>query len=99
MADLATLAQVKQGLRIDVTNTDDDALLNLLIKAASERIVGYIKTEIPDPVPNAVAVATIILVGYLYQNTESDPDKAFDLGTLPYPVTSLIYHLRDPALA
>ena len=99
MADLATLEQVKQGLRVDADNTDDDALLALLIKAASERIAGYIKSDIPDPVPNAVAVATILLVGHLYKNTDSDPDEAFDLGTLPHPVTALIYHLRDPALA
>lgn len=99
MADLATLDQVKQGLRIDEANTDDDALLSLLISAASERIAGYIKTDIPDPAPKAVNVATVMLVGYLYQNTDSDPDKAFDLGTLPYPVTALIYNLRDPALA
>ncbi len=99
VADLATLEQVKHGLRVDADNTDDDALLTLLIKAASERIAGYIKSDISESVPQAVVVATILLVGHLYQNTDSDPDKAFELGTLPYPVTALIYHLRDPALA
>lgn len=97
MADLASIEQVKAALVVDFD--DDDDYLTLLIKAASDRIAGYIKTEIPDPVPDSVVVATIFLVGYMYRNRDSDPDKDFSLGTLPYPVTALIYHLRDPALA
>ncbi|MEI4482227.1 MULTISPECIES: head-tail connector protein [unclassified Phyllobacterium] len=97
MADLATLEQVKAALIVDFD--DDDEYLTLLLKAASDRISGYIKTEMPDPVPDSVVASTILLVGYLYKNRDGDPDEDFDLGTLPYPVTALIYHLRDPALA
>jgi uncharacterized phage protein (predicted DNA packaging) len=97
MVELATLEQVKLALKVDAD--DDDATLELLIKAASERIAGYIKTDMANPVPDAVVVSTIMLVGYMYKNPDSDPYKDFHLGKLPYPVTSLIYHLRDPALA
>mgnify|MGYP003574951643 CR=1 FL=1 len=97
MAELATLEQVKAALIVDFD--DDDDHLTLLIKAASDRIAGYIKTDLPDPLPESIVVSTILLVGYYYRNRDSDPDKDFALGTLPYPVTALIYHLRDPALA
>lgn len=109
MADLVDLDQVKAGLRID--HDDDDAQLSLLISAASERIIRYLKGRAKEvlnmdddgnvvgPVPAAVTTATMMLVGYLYRDPDQDPEKDWELGMLPKPVSALIYQLRDPALA
>lgn len=109
MPDLVTLDQVKAGLRID--HDDDDAQLTLLISASSERIIRYLKSRAKEvlnidddgnlagPVPPSVATATMMLVGYLYRDPDQDPERDWALGTLPKPVSSLIYQLRDPALA
>ncbi len=109
MADLVTLDQVKAGLRID--HSDDDAQLSLLISAASERIINYLKGRAKEvlnmdddgniigPVPAAVTTAAMMMVGYLYRDPDQDPERDWELGRLPKPVSSLIYQLRDPALA
>lgn len=108
MPALVSLDQVKKALRIDTNDFDPD--LDYKIGAASEAVIGYLKAgadgffvsgdEIdPDAVPDRVQVATIMLVGYLFRNPDSDPDKDFELGYLPKPVMSLLYSMRDPALA
>lgn len=107
---LVTKEQVKAMLRIDTT--DDDATLQLLIGAASNRIVKFLKSRADavlnldssgeitsEGIPDEVTVACVMLVGYLYRNPDQDPDGDFDLGQLPKAVKSLIYMLRDPALA
>lgn len=105
---LVSLEDVKKGLRIDTTDFDTD--LEYRLGAASEAIIGYLKggadgffmsgDEIDlDAVPDRVQVATIMLVGYLFRNVDSDPDKDFEHGYLPQPVMSLLYSMRDPALA
>lgn len=112
MVALVSLEQVKEALRIEQDVEDDDGLLELLIKGASGRIVNYLKSQADsvldldssgEPtsggVPDVVEVATIMLVGYLYRNPDQDPDKDWAPGYLPRPVASLIYQLRDPALA
>lgn len=112
-ADLVTLDQVKQALRID--SSDDDATLNLFIVAASRAVARYLGQRVdetlslvnsppdspPDPelVPEDVVVATLVLVGIWYRNPDGDPESLFERGYLPRPVTALLYPLRDPALA
>lgn len=109
MIDLVTLERVKQGLLIDTT--DDDARLQLLITAASAAVLRYLKeigsasfydwenSTITADVPDDVQVATIMLVGHIYRSPDSNEDGAFERGSLPKPVTALIYSRRDPALA
>jgi uncharacterized phage protein (possible DNA packaging) len=105
----ATLEETKQALRI--YHDDDDSTLNLLIGAATGAVANYLKSA-ADPyldsggsvpsgvdVPPVIKTATIMLVGYLYKNPDQDPDKDFERGYLPAPVTTLLYPLRDPALA
>lgn len=104
-ASIVTLADVKRSLRID--HDDDDAMLNMLTRAASNRIVSHMKAQaesflddngniVPENVPDEVRFATILLVGFYY---DPDNDTDFETGQLPKPVTSLLYMLRDPALA
>ena len=104
-----TLEETKAALRID--HDDDDTLLSALIEAATGAVINYLKSaadeyldsggSVPsgEDIPPVIKTATIILVGYLYRNPDQDPDKDFERGYLPAPVTALLYPLRDPALA
>ena len=109
MVELVDIDQVKAALRID--HDDEDAILELLIPAASGAVVNYLKDGadgfvdedgglIPDAViPPEVMIATIFLVGVLRRNPDNDTEGAFEQGYLPKPVTALLYPLRRPALA
>lgn len=106
MADLVTLPEVKRLLRID--GTDDDALLAELITSASERVAGYLEwgedssggtSSFPDDIPERVRTATAMLVGYLHRAPDENTDGSFAHGRLPYPITAMLYDLRDPPLA
>lgn len=120
MAELVSLDRVKQALRIGDIDADgtplpseDDALLEAYIAAASQAIIRYLKGQAKDvlglddegelppnvEVPEDVQVACILLVGHFYREPDGNPDTAFEHGYLPRPVTSLLYSLRDPALA
>jgi hypothetical protein len=110
--NLVSLQHVKSSLKIE--SSDWDSLLDsIYIPAASRAVINYLKSaadtlldldsggNIPADfeVPEEIRMATIILVGYWFRNTDSDPDKEFEQGFLPRPVTALLYPLRDPALA
>lgn len=95
----ATLAETKAAIVVDFN--DDDALIEVMLAAATDAIATYLKIdpEALDPVPPVVKVATMIMTGYLYKNRDGNPDNAFPPGYLPVPVTSLLYPLRDPSVA
>lgn len=109
---LVTLEAVKQGLRIE-ENDWDDLFTNILIPAASRRIIRHLKSQaevvldldsggnvVPGfVVPEDIQLATITLVAHYWRSPDVDGDDAFKLGTLPYIVTTLLYTYRDPALA
>lgn len=101
--NFVTIEEAKRGLHFDVDATEDNAQFTLLIAAASERIARYIGKRITEVTGEngattdaAVKIATIMLVGYLYNAPDQGADDSFGTGTLPKPVSSLIYQLRDP---
>lgn len=105
---LVSLADVKQALRIDTS--DDDLWLTALIAGASRSVLNYLKSGAdifkdeegviePASIPDEVKISTIMMVGYLFRNPDNDTEKAFEPGYLPAPVVSMLYPLRDPALA
>ncbi|NSZ52974.1 phage gp6-like head-tail connector protein [Agrobacterium vitis] len=101
----ATLDELKSSLRIMPAETEDDALLTLLLNAASKSVSNYLKSAATPllatdaVIPPEVKVSTIMLVGYLYKNPDQDPEGYFERGYLPPAVTALLYPLRDPAIA
>ena len=102
MIDYTSLEAVKLALRID--HEDDDTNLALLITASTRMVASYMKDAAPDPeylaeVPEEIQFATIMLVGILYANTDSDEGKLYDPGYLPYPVQGLLYPLRTPTVS
>lgn len=105
---LATLEETKAALRID--GDDDDAALDLAIRAASAGVVAYLKSgadgfvadgELIDgaEVPPNVKIATIYWTGVLRRNPDNNVESEITPGYPPAPVVSLLYQMRDPACA
>lgn len=109
MVQLVTLERTKQALRI--FHDDEDATLELYIGAASSAVINYLKDQAQPvigldddgnlpataTVPDLVQLATIVMVGRIYEAPDNNDDKAFEMGYLPWQVTALLYPLRDPA--
>ena len=100
---LTRLQDVKTQLNI--LHDDDDDKISLLMDAAEESILAYLGTEgqsgwwdgdliSGQEVPERVRIAVAKLVGIMHW----EKDEYFEFGKLPYPVTSLLYQMRDPAL-
>jgi hypothetical protein len=110
-AALVTSDEVKRALRIDLDDTDDDALIEQLIYGATKMVINYLKSaadayldsggDVPSgtDIPDEIKTATIMLVGFLFKQSDQDPEGYFERGYLPKPVTAILYPLRDPALA
>jgi hypothetical protein len=106
---LVDLDQVKARLRYDIDDEDED--LESLIEAASEMVLNYLKvphTEFddsegnPQDVPAAVKSAVMLLVGILSKTRDGEAgiiNPQWEAGYLPASVMSILYPLRDPALA
>lgn len=103
-----TLEQAKRQLRVD--DDADDADITEKVEEASDLVRGYLKSTadafldeagnpVPGKIPYSVKAATKMMLGYLYSQRDNDQDREFEQGMLPRPVTALLYHLRDPALA
>jgi len=43
--------------------------------------------------------ATLLMLGYLFKDRDSDKDHEYEYGVLPRPVTALLSMLRKPTLA
>lgn len=109
---LVSLQYTKMALKIEA-NDWDVLLESVYIPAASRAVINYLKSAADalldldsngNPpagfaVPEEIQMATIALVGYWFRNPDSDPDKEFEQGYLPRPVTALLYPLRTPAIA
>lgn len=52
-----------------------------------------------ENVPTAVRAATKLMLGYLWRYRDENPDKEFERGYLPAPVTALLTPYRDPSVA
>lgn len=108
---LVSLDQARAHLRSDTA--DDDGDLTLKIKAASRAVVTYLKDPsfadssggIPEDssgiaidVPEDVAIATLMLIGYFYKQRDEDSTKEYESGMLPRPVTALLFPYRVPTI-
>jgi uncharacterized phage protein (predicted DNA packaging) len=66
---LVDLAQTKQHLRIE--HTDEDALLDFYIEAASDYVLAFTQTSYDaDTAPAMLKAATLLLIGDLFENRE-----------------------------
>jgi len=97
--DAILQAVVSSASDMIVNYLGDDALERLLLVDSNGEIPEDSNGVIAVDVPGAVLGAARYLVAWLYRNRDADPDKAFEPGYLPAPVTAMLYPLRDPSLA
>lgn len=108
MNSLVTIAEVRHSLRFN--DTTDDVRLSLLIEAASNAVLRYMKSDgdefrnsvgivVPGNVPGDIKWAVITLAGILERNVDVNDDKILEPDHLPAPVEALLFGLRDPTLA
>lgn len=111
MPAFATLEDVKRSLRIEPCVYDDDTLIEMLIETATGAVINYLKSSADQyldsggdavdlaDIPAPIRMATIYLACVMYRSPDNNDDGSFDGLYLPPPVVSLLYNLRDPALA
>lgn len=61
-----TLDQIKAHLR--VMHNEEDALIQSYMAAAEKLVSQYLGDDLPDPVPEPITAAMMLLVGDLYTN-------------------------------
>lgn len=113
MVMLVSLTQAREHLRVDSTDEDNDltlkihaasgAVLNYIrngadvfTDSAGDPILD--SNDSPIGIPFEIQAATLLMLGYLYRDRDGDPDKAYEMGYLPRPVTALLYPYRVPSL-
>jgi hypothetical protein len=111
---LVTLEQAKEQVRETGDCEDDDIKLKIqaasqiianYLQSAFDPYLDSTGTPETDAdgivlnIPDDVKMATLVMVGYLYRARDSDEEKAFGLGQLPFAVTALIYHRRPLSMA
>lgn len=69
------LQQVKDHLR--VLDNEEDALIQRYMDAAEALVKKYLGEDMPDPVPEPVTAAMMLLVGDLYENRERQGTEVF----------------------
>lgn len=89
-ASAAILNYLKDGKDSFLDSTNLDSSDEVEVDSSGE----------PVGIPEDVQAATLIMLGYLYKNRDNNDgyavSGAFGAGTLPLPVTALLYPLRDP---
>lgn len=93
MTDFATLDEVKHHLRYD--DDANDEILTIYLQSAQTAVKNYITDEISDDMLPALKVATLLLVGYLDENRNSENGAEFG-NYLPAPVRQMLAPYRTP---
>lgn len=89
----ATLDEVKHHLRYD--DDDSDEILTIYLQSAQTAVKNYITDEISDDMLPALKVATLLMVGYLDDNRNSENGAEFG-NYLPAPVRQMLAPYRTP---
>lgn len=89
----ATLDEVKHHLRYD--DDDSDEILTIYLQSAQTAVKNYITDEISDDMLPALKVATLLMVGYLDDNRNSERGAEFG-NFLPAPVRQMLAPYRTP---
>lgn len=93
MSQFATLDEVKHHLRYD--DDDSDEILTIYLQSAQTAVKNYITDKISDDMLPALKVATLLLVGYLDDNRNSENGAEFG-NYLPAPVRQMLAPYRTP---
>lgn len=91
----ATLDEVKHHLRYD--DDTNDEILTIYLQSAQTAVKNYITDDITDEMLPALKVATLLLVGYLDENRNSENGAEFG-NYLPAPVRQMLSPYRTPTV-
>ncbi|AWY19843.1 head-tail connector protein [Moraxella bovis] len=94
MTEFATLDEVKHHLRYD--DDDSDEILTIYLQSAEKSVKNYITDEITDEMLPSLKVATLLMVGYLDDNRNSE-NGANHGNYLPPAVRQMLAPYRTPA--
>jgi len=78
---MMTLDTVKEFLRID--HTEEDGYLNILILLAKEMCENYLRTDLPETLPESIRQAMLIVIAHFYVKRDREP------------VPQVVYRLLD----
>lgn len=70
---MITIADAKQHLRV-MHDLEDD-LIQLYMDAAAGHVAAYLGDDLPDPMPEPIQAAVLLLTADLYVNRERQADR------------------------
>lgn len=91
---MMNLLDIKAHLR--VTNTAEDGVIQSYWDAAEGHVAEYLGDDLPDPMPEPIQAAVLLLVGDLYLNRTRQADRvlhensAYALLLNPYRTTEVL---------
>ncbi|MES2819807.1 MAG: head-tail connector protein [Pseudomonadota bacterium] len=91
---MITTAEVKQHLR--VMHALEDDLIQLYLDAATGHVSNYLGDDLPDPMPEPIQAAVLLLTADLYINRERQTDRmlyesaAYTLLLAPYRTMAVL---------
>jgi uncharacterized phage protein (predicted DNA packaging) len=91
---MITIAEVKQHLR--VLHDLEDSLIQLYLDAAAGHVSRYLGDDLPDPMPEPIKAAVMLLTADLYVNRERQSDeplyqnKTYGLLLAPYRTMAVL---------
>lgn len=93
MSQFATLDEIKHHLRYD--DDDSDEILQIYLHSAETVIKQYITDDVSANMYPALKTATLLMVGYLDNNRNSEQGSEYG-NYLPAPVRQLLSPYRTP---
>ena len=90
---ILTIEEVKAHLRIQ--HDEEDELIEGFIAQAEAVAEDYCRVQFPDPAPEPVRLAVLLMVSHYYENRDN-PDRQVYMA-MRIAFENLLYPYRDPA--
>ena len=90
---ILTTEEVKAHLRIQ--HDEEDDLIDGFIAQAEAVAEDYCRVQFPEPAPEPVRLAVLLMVSHYYENRDN-PDRQMYM-TMRIAFENLLYPYRDPA--
>ena len=68
---MLTLDYVKEFMRID--HSEEDGYLSVLLILAKEFCENYLRSDLPEPLPETVKQAEMLVISHFYENRNGGP--------------------------